>query len=53
MQTDLQRPERLFTNPVRYKIPAFQRRYKEDVEEMRRPDIAKFPERRKVMNVGS
>ena len=27
MQTNLQRPQRLFVQPVRYEIPAFQRRY--------------------------
>ncbi len=27
MQTNLQRPQRLFAQPVRYEIPAFQRRY--------------------------
>ena len=27
MQTNLQRPQRLFAQPVRYEVPAFQRRY--------------------------
>ena len=27
IQTNLQRPQRLFAQPVRYEIPAFQRRY--------------------------
>ena len=50
MKTNLQRPQRLFVQPVRYEIPAFQRRYVwrrdeqweplwEDVEELARSII--------------
>ena len=37
MQTNLQRPQRLFAQPVRYEIPAFQRRYVWKQEEQWEP----------------
>ena len=37
MQTNLQRPQRLFTQPIRYDIPAFQRRYVWKQEEQWEP----------------
>ena len=37
MQTNLQRPQRLFVQPVRYEIPAFQRRYVWKLEEQWEP----------------
>ena len=37
MQTNLQRPQRLFVQPVRYEIPAFQRRYVWKQEEQWEP----------------
>ena len=37
MQTNLQRPQRLFAHPVRYEIPAFQRRYVWKQEEQWEP----------------
>lgn len=37
MQTSLLRPQRLFAQPVRYEIPAFQRRYVWKQEEQWEP----------------
>ena len=37
MQTNLQRPQKLFVQPVRYEIPAFQRRYVWQQEEQWEP----------------
>ena len=37
MQTNLQRPQRLFAQPIRYDIPAFQRRYVWKQEEQWEP----------------
>ena len=37
MQTNLQRPQKLFVSPIRYEIPAFQRRYVWQQEEQWEP----------------